>query len=82
MKKTFLIIALCSVFSSLSLNASILFVSSCGEVTYTVDESYFDSKEEADKYYKDLDKILCEGKQTVTGTEVKEGSSDNVDIQP
>ncbi len=62
MKKRILIASIITAVSAINAHATILFVSSCGEVTYTVDQSYFDSAEEAEAYYKQLDEILCKDK--------------------
>lgn len=59
MKKRILLLLICTI-SVLGASATILFTSSCGKQTYTVDESYFTSEDEAKKYYKELDEILCE----------------------
>jgi len=61
--KKLLFSVLCLALSSTATNATILYTASCGEQTYTVDETYFDSKEDAEEYYKLLDKILCEQKE-------------------
>ena len=82
MRKLLLTLGFFVTFLTFNLNATILFVASCGEMTYTVDETYFDSKEEADKYYKELDKILCKDKQKITETEEKGESADKVDLNP
>jgi len=59
MKKRIMIATIITAVSAISACATILYVSSCGKVTYTVDESYFDSKEDAHRYYLELDEILC-----------------------
>lgn len=65
--------------SAINAYATILYVSSCGEVTYTVDESYFDSEEEAKEYYKLLDETLCKdkNKQEFNGKIEKEDENRN-----
>ncbi len=57
--KKFLILLICSISCISAARASYLYVSSCGEVAVTVDPSFFDSEEEAEEFYAQLDEILC-----------------------
>lgn len=59
MKKFFAILV--CVISVVAVSAeTILYTSKiCGNQIYTVDESYFESEEDAMSYYNELDVILC-----------------------
>ncbi|MGN0229034.1 MAG: hypothetical protein ACI4BH_04405 [Muribaculaceae bacterium] len=57
--KKLLIGLVCSICCISAARASYLYVSSCGEVAITVDPSFFESEEEAQAFYAELDEILC-----------------------
>lgn len=49
-------------------SAEVEWTGHCGETTVTVGEKYFETKEEAAKYYQELNDIICgsEGEYTIT----------------
>jgi hypothetical protein len=72
MKKVILTM-LCAA-SMLGASATILWEGSCGYKIYTVDASWFETPEEAEEYYAELEDIFCGengGEQTIT--DLKEG---------
>ncbi|MGM9844166.1 MAG: hypothetical protein ACI30S_08100 [Muribaculaceae bacterium] len=73
MKKRFAILA----FLLMSIGAAyatVTFISSCGKTATTVGESYFSSREEAERYYEDLNELLCgtSGPYTIVQDDFKE----------
>lgn len=57
--KKLLLFAICAVLS-VGAYASVIFTSKCGEQTNTVDPSFFETNEEAEEYYMELNEALCE----------------------
>lgn len=56
--KKLLIFAVCAVVS-FGASAMALYIATCGEKTYTIAPEHFDSQEEAEEYYRELDAALC-----------------------
>lgn len=55
--------------SVVSVSATILFTSSCGEQTYTVSQEYFENWADAKDYYDWLDSYLCDTEDAGSDTE-------------
>lgn len=76
MKKKLLILLVC-VISVLGASATILFTSSCGKQTYTVGFDYFETTDDAIKYYMELDDSLCPGTDEEDEEDTGEGSAEH-----
>lgn len=70
--KKLLILSVCLI-SVVSVSATILFTSSCGEQTYTVSPEYFKDWDEALRYYEDLNDILCDQEDSNADQEDTDG---------
>lgn len=57
--KKMLILTVCAVMSLGAFASTVLFISNCGEKTYTVGPDFFETDEEADAYYLELNELLC-----------------------
>lgn len=57
--KKILTFVFCAAMSLGAFASTVLFISNCGEMTYTVGPEFFETEEEAHAYYLELNELLC-----------------------